>query len=108
MKTRHAVLLGCIQYSFDYRVILKCYGKPTIVMILVYFDISLPPLPPFGHCFLLLVPSLISLPSERDIPEDLDQKLITWELLQKENYLANLEIKKKESNEEKLKKMSDK
>ncbi|XP_029141347.1 transient receptor potential cation channel subfamily M member 5 [Protobothrops mucrosquamatus] len=45
---------------------------------------------------------------ERDIPEDLDQKLITWELLQKENYLANLEIKKKESNEEKLKKMSDK
>ncbi|KAL7992121.1 hypothetical protein Chor_016377 [Crotalus horridus] len=46
--------------------------------------------------------------AERDIPEDLDQKLITWELLQKENYLANLEIKKKESNEEKLKKMSDK
>ncbi|KAM3855915.1 transient receptor potential cation channel subfamily M member 5 [Vipera latastei] len=45
---------------------------------------------------------------ERDIPEELDQKLITWELLQKENYLANLETKKKESNEEKLKKMSDK
>ncbi|XP_013913599.1 PREDICTED: transient receptor potential cation channel subfamily M member 5 isoform X1 [Thamnophis sirtalis] len=45
---------------------------------------------------------------ERDIPEELDQKLITWEMLQKENYLANLETKKKESNEEKLKKMSDK
>ncbi|KAM6459127.1 transient receptor potential cation channel subfamily M member 5 [Liasis olivaceus] len=45
---------------------------------------------------------------ERDLPEGLDQKLITWEVLQKENYLANLETKKKESNEEKLKKMSDK
>ncbi|XP_054825976.1 transient receptor potential cation channel subfamily M member 5 [Eublepharis macularius] len=45
---------------------------------------------------------------ERDLPEGLDQKIITWEALQKENYLANLEKKKKESNEERLKKMSDK
>ncbi|KAL8169952.1 UNVERIFIED_CONTAM: Transient receptor putative cation channel subfamily M member 5 [Gekko kuhli] len=45
---------------------------------------------------------------ERDLPEGLDQKIITWEMLQKENYLANLEKKKKESNEERLKKMSDK
>ncbi|XP_026524164.1 transient receptor potential cation channel subfamily M member 5 [Notechis scutatus] len=43
---------------------------------------------------------------ERDIPEEQDKTLITWEMLQKENYLANLETKKKESNEEKLKKMS--
>ncbi|XP_077177636.1 transient receptor potential cation channel subfamily M member 5 [Paroedura picta] len=45
---------------------------------------------------------------ERDLPEGLDQKIITWEMLQKENYLANLEKKKNESNEERLKKMSDK
>nr|XP_056707932.1 transient receptor potential cation channel subfamily M member 5 [Euleptes europaea] len=45
---------------------------------------------------------------ERDLPEVLDQKIITWEMLQKENYLANLEKNTKESNEERLKKMSDK
>ncbi|XP_062974482.1 transient receptor potential cation channel subfamily M member 5, partial [Elgaria multicarinata webbii] len=45
---------------------------------------------------------------ERDLPEGLDQKIITWEVLQKENYLANLETKQKESNEERLKNMSDK
>lgn len=50
----------------------------------------------------------VSSPIERDLPEGLDQKIITWEMLQKENYLANLEKKKKESNEERLKKMSDK
>ncbi|KAJ6616859.1 hypothetical protein lerEdw1_015082 [Lerista edwardsae] len=45
---------------------------------------------------------------EKDLPEGLDQQIITWEMLQKENYLANLETKKKESNEERLKKMSEK
>uniref|UniRef100_A0A8D0C733 Transient receptor potential cation channel subfamily M member 5 n=1 Tax=Salvator merianae TaxID=96440 RepID=A0A8D0C733_SALMN len=45
---------------------------------------------------------------ERDLPEGLDQKIITWEMLQKENYLASLETKIKESNEGRLKKMSDK
>ncbi|XP_053258213.1 transient receptor potential cation channel subfamily M member 5 [Podarcis raffonei] len=45
---------------------------------------------------------------ERDLPGGLDQKIIMWEMLQKENYLANLETKKKESSEERLKKMSDK
>ncbi|XP_061468754.1 transient receptor potential cation channel subfamily M member 5 [Rhineura floridana] len=45
---------------------------------------------------------------ERDLPGGLDKKIITWEVLQKENYLANLETKKKESSEERLKKMSDK
>uniref|UniRef100_A0A8D2IVQ7 Transient receptor potential cation channel subfamily M member 5 n=1 Tax=Varanus komodoensis TaxID=61221 RepID=A0A8D2IVQ7_VARKO len=43
---------------------------------------------------------------ERNLPEGLDQKIITWEMLQKENYLANLETKKKESNEERLKKIN--
>uniref|UniRef100_A0A8D0GBQ5 Transient receptor potential cation channel subfamily M member 5 n=1 Tax=Sphenodon punctatus TaxID=8508 RepID=A0A8D0GBQ5_SPHPU len=45
---------------------------------------------------------------ERDLPDGLDQKIITWEAVQKENYLANLEEKKKESNEEILKKTSNK
>ncbi|XP_067322711.1 transient receptor potential cation channel subfamily M member 5 [Anolis sagrei] len=45
---------------------------------------------------------------ERDLRQGLDQKIITWEMLQKENYLANLEKKKKESNEERLKKVADK
>uniref|UniRef100_A0A674I4L5 Transient receptor potential cation channel subfamily M member 5 n=1 Tax=Terrapene triunguis TaxID=2587831 RepID=A0A674I4L5_9SAUR len=45
---------------------------------------------------------------ERDLPDCLDQKIITWEVVQKENYLANLEQKKKESNEERLKKTFNK
>ncbi|XP_025057921.1 transient receptor potential cation channel subfamily M member 5 [Alligator sinensis] len=45
---------------------------------------------------------------ERDLPDGLDQKIITWELVQKENYLANLEQMTKESNEERLKKTSNK
>ncbi|NXH18229.1 TRPM5 protein, partial [Bucco capensis] len=40
---------------------------------------------------------------ERDLPVGLDQKIITWELVQKENYLVNLEQERKESNEERLK-----
>ncbi|NWX97608.1 TRPM5 protein, partial [Nothoprocta ornata] len=40
---------------------------------------------------------------ERDFPDSLDQKIITWELVQKENYLVNLEQERKESNDERLK-----
>ncbi|NXI11218.1 TRPM5 protein, partial [Irena cyanogastra] len=45
---------------------------------------------------------------ERDLPVGLDQKIITWELVQKEHYLVNLEQDKKESNEERLKATSNK
>ncbi|NXS29887.1 TRPM5 protein, partial [Pomatostomus ruficeps] len=45
---------------------------------------------------------------ERDLPVGLDQKIITWELVQKERYLVNLEEEKKESNEERLKATSTK
>ncbi|NXK51312.1 TRPM5 protein, partial [Chauna torquata] len=45
---------------------------------------------------------------ERDLPVGLDQKIITWELVQKENYLVNLEQQRKESNEERLKATSNK
>uniref|UniRef100_H3A629 Transient receptor potential cation channel subfamily M member 5 n=1 Tax=Latimeria chalumnae TaxID=7897 RepID=H3A629_LATCH len=45
---------------------------------------------------------------ERNLAEGLDQKLVTWETVQKENYLANLEKGKRESSEERLKKTSNK
>nr|XP_015193971.1 PREDICTED: transient receptor potential cation channel subfamily M member 5 [Lepisosteus oculatus] len=41
-------------------------------------------------------------PLERELPEALDQKLMTWETVQKENYLAKLEKRKRESSEERL------
>ncbi|XP_020826469.1 transient receptor potential cation channel subfamily M member 5 isoform X4 [Phascolarctos cinereus] len=43
---------------------------------------------------------------ERDLPDSLDQKIVTWETVQKENFLANLEKRRKESTRETLKKMS--
>ncbi|XP_009926293.2 transient receptor potential cation channel subfamily M member 5 [Haliaeetus albicilla] len=45
---------------------------------------------------------------ERDLPVGLDQKIITWELVQKENYLVKVEQERKESNEERLKTTSNK
>ncbi|NXG26274.1 TRPM5 protein, partial [Grallaria varia] len=45
---------------------------------------------------------------ERDLPVGLDQKITTWELVQKERYLVKLEQEKKESNEERLKATSNK
>ncbi|XP_066557168.1 transient receptor potential cation channel subfamily M member 5 isoform X2 [Amia ocellicauda] len=42
-------------------------------------------------------------PLEWELPEALDQKLMTWETVQKENYLAKLEKEKRESSEERLK-----
>lgn len=41
---------------------------------------------------------------ERDLPEPLDQKMVTWEAIQKENYLSKLEKQKRESEEEVLRK----
>ncbi|XP_029000168.1 transient receptor potential cation channel subfamily M member 5 [Betta splendens] len=45
---------------------------------------------------------------ERELPAGLDQRLITWETVQKENYLAKLERQHMESSEEKLKSTSAK
>nr|XP_033783909.1 transient receptor potential cation channel subfamily M member 5 isoform X2 [Geotrypetes seraphini] len=45
---------------------------------------------------------------ERDLSDGLDQKMMAWETVQKEIYLANLEKQKKESNEERLKTASNK
>ncbi|XP_057362713.1 transient receptor potential cation channel subfamily M member 5 isoform X5 [Manis pentadactyla] len=41
---------------------------------------------------------------ERDLPEPLDQKMVTWEAVQKENYLGKLERQRKDSGEEVLRK----
>uniref|UniRef100_A0A673CDR0 Transient receptor potential cation channel, subfamily M, member 5 n=1 Tax=Sphaeramia orbicularis TaxID=375764 RepID=A0A673CDR0_9TELE len=45
---------------------------------------------------------------ERELPAGLDQRLITWESVQKENYLAKLERQHWESSEERLKNTSSK
>ncbi|PWA29146.1 hypothetical protein CCH79_00006272, partial [Gambusia affinis] len=45
---------------------------------------------------------------ERELPAGLDQRLITWETVQKENYLAKVERQHWESSEEKLKTTSSK
>lgn len=42
------------------------------------------------------------------MPPGLDQKLMTWESVQKENYLAKLEKRHLESSEERLKSTSSK
>ncbi|KAM7086527.1 transient receptor potential cation channel subfamily M member 5 [Molossus nigricans] len=39
---------------------------------------------------------------ERDLPEPLDQKMVTWEAVQKESYLSQLEKRKRDSQEEVL------
>uniref|UniRef100_A0A8C6FTN2 Transient receptor potential cation channel subfamily M member 5 n=1 Tax=Moschus moschiferus TaxID=68415 RepID=A0A8C6FTN2_MOSMO len=43
---------------------------------------------------------------ERDLPEPLDQKVVTWEAVQKENFLSELEKRRKESQEELLRKVA--
>ncbi|XP_069752796.1 transient receptor potential cation channel subfamily M member 5 [Narcine bancroftii] len=45
---------------------------------------------------------------EKKLPESLDQKIMIWESVQKENYLANLAKEKRESSTERLKKTSTK
>ncbi|KAJ1066169.1 hypothetical protein K5549_018360, partial [Capra hircus] len=42
--------------------------------------------------------------TERDLPEPLDQKVVTWEAVQKENFLSELEKRRKEGQEELLRK----
>lgn len=45
---------------------------------------------------------------ERELPAGLDQKLMTWETVQKENYLAKLEHEHRESSAERLRYTSSK
>lgn len=39
---------------------------------------------------------------ERDLPEPLDQKMVTWEAVQKESYLSKLERSRRDSETEVL------
>ncbi|VTJ89050.1 Hypothetical predicted protein [Marmota monax] len=41
---------------------------------------------------------------ERDLPDPLDQKIVTWETVQKENFLSNMERRKRDSEGEVLRK----
>ncbi|XP_006861093.1 PREDICTED: transient receptor potential cation channel subfamily M member 5 [Chrysochloris asiatica] len=41
---------------------------------------------------------------ERDLPDPLDQKIVTWETVQKENFLSSLERRRKDSTAEVLRK----
>ncbi|XP_036903692.1 transient receptor potential cation channel subfamily M member 5 [Sturnira hondurensis] len=43
---------------------------------------------------------------ERDLPEPLEQKVVTWEAVQKESYLSRLERQKRDSGEEMLRRTS--
>ncbi|ERE81070.1 transient receptor potential cation channel subfamily M member 5 [Cricetulus griseus] len=49
---------------------------------------------------LLLSPTLL----ERDLPDPLDQKIITWEAVQKENFLSAMEKRRRDSEGEVLRK----
>ncbi|ELR50032.1 Transient receptor putative cation channel subfamily M member 5 [Bos mutus] len=60
---------------------------------------------PSGGAWIRGVTPELGLPSgERDLPEPLDQKVVTWEAVQKENFLSELEKRRRESQEELLRK----
>ncbi|NXI48431.1 TRPM5 protein, partial [Galbula dea] len=81
-----------------YNLIVEYHGRPALA----------PPFIIINHMTLLLRRLFNKMEHkkehlERDLPVGLDQKILTWELVQKENYLVNLEQERKESNEERLK-----
>nr|XP_040056677.1 transient receptor potential cation channel subfamily M member 5 isoform X2 [Gasterosteus aculeatus aculeatus] len=86
-----------------YNLIVEYHSRPALA----------PPFIIISHLSQLLL-SLVKKPAskhehlERELPEGLDQRLITWETVQKENYLAKLEHQHWESSEERLKSTSSK
>ncbi|KAJ8343196.1 hypothetical protein SKAU_G00305250 [Synaphobranchus kaupii] len=86
-----------------YNLIVEYYGRPALA----------PPFIIISHCHQLLLCLANRTESkqehlERELPAGLDQKLMTWESVQKENYLAKLEQQQRESSEERLKSTSSK
>ncbi|KAJ8417010.1 hypothetical protein AAFF_G00282370 [Aldrovandia affinis] len=86
-----------------YNLIVEYHGRPALA----------PPFIIISHCYQLLLCLASRTESkhehlERELPAGLDQKLMTWESVQKENYLAKLEQKHRESSEERLKNTSSK
>uniref|UniRef100_A0A8C7X9S6 Transient receptor potential cation channel, subfamily M, member 5 n=1 Tax=Oryzias sinensis TaxID=183150 RepID=A0A8C7X9S6_9TELE len=86
-----------------YNLIVEYYSRPALA----------PPFIIISHLSQLFL-SLLKRPEpkqehlEREMPAGLDQRLITWETVQKENYLAKLERQHWESSEERLKSTSSK
>ncbi|XP_068611806.1 transient receptor potential cation channel subfamily M member 5 [Brachionichthys hirsutus] len=86
-----------------YNLIVEYHSRPALA----------PPFIIISHLSQLLL-SLVKQPEskqehlERELPVGLDQRLITWETVQKENYLAKLERQHWESSEERLKHTSSK
>ncbi|XP_042080253.1 transient receptor potential cation channel subfamily M member 5 isoform X2 [Haplochromis burtoni] len=86
-----------------YNLIVEYHSRPALA----------PPFIIISHLSQLFL-SLIKQPEskqerlERELPAGLDQRLITWETVQKENYLAKVERQHWESSEERLKSTSSK
>uniref|UniRef100_A0A8C6W0N3 Transient receptor potential cation channel, subfamily M, member 5 n=1 Tax=Nothobranchius furzeri TaxID=105023 RepID=A0A8C6W0N3_NOTFU len=86
-----------------YNLIVEYYSRPALA----------PPFIIISHLSQVFL-SLVKRPEpkqeylERELPSGLDQRLITWETVQKENYLAKLERQHWESSEERLKSTSSK
>ncbi|XP_060924381.1 transient receptor potential cation channel subfamily M member 5 [Limanda limanda] len=86
-----------------YNLIVEYHSRPALA----------PPFIIISHLSQILL-SLVKRPEskqehlERELPVGLDQRLITWETVQKENYLAKLERQHWESSEERLKSTSSK
>ncbi|XP_046897658.1 transient receptor potential cation channel subfamily M member 5 isoform X2 [Hypomesus transpacificus] len=84
-----------------YNLIVEYHSRPALA----------PPFIIISHCSQLLL-SLVKRPEskiehlERELPVGLDQRLMTWETVQKENYLAKLEWQHLESSEERLRSTS--
>ncbi|XP_056135271.1 transient receptor potential cation channel subfamily M member 5 [Lampris incognitus] len=86
-----------------YNLIVEYHSRPALA----------PPFIIISHLSQLFL-SLVKRPEskqellERELPAGLDQRLMTWETVQKENYLAKLERQHWESSEERLKTTSSK
>ncbi|XP_006893434.1 PREDICTED: transient receptor potential cation channel subfamily M member 5 [Elephantulus edwardii] len=86
--------------SQRYSLIVEYHERPSLA----------PPFIIFSHLSLLLKRVFhkgAELPGrrlEKDLPDPLDQKIVTWETVQKENFLSSLEKRRKESTTEVLRK----
>ncbi|XP_036390568.1 transient receptor potential cation channel subfamily M member 5 [Megalops cyprinoides] len=86
-----------------YNLIVEYHSRPALA----------PPFIIISHCHQLLLCLAKKTESklehlERELPAGLDQKLMTWETVQKENYLAKVERQHRDSSEERLRVTSSK
>uniref|UniRef100_A0AAY4EPM1 Transient receptor potential cation channel subfamily M member 5 n=1 Tax=Denticeps clupeoides TaxID=299321 RepID=A0AAY4EPM1_9TELE len=81
-----------------YNLIVEYHSRPALA----------PPFIIISHLSQLVLRLLLVATIERELPPGLDQKLMTWETVQKENYLAKLERQQWESSEERLRNTSSK